>query len=383
MKATADRHVSYHRFPKNKEKLDLWLQAFQLSAEQIKSLSRVCSRHFRGGDAKNGPEPTLGQRFASPIKKNAPRAKRAKLRQESRDYQEAFSSRSVTSTPSVTPTPSLPPSPSPTPTVPPLTVAIGEQLHMDYQVHELPSECVPESQTPRPSAAAAPSEDILFNVALMAKIESLEAENARLKKCLEKSDRKPTPFSVDQIQHDDSLVSFYSGFTSYAIFLAFEFLGPAVNKLNYWGSKIEPRVRQRSMKVNPIDQLLMTLMKLRLNLKVVDLAFRFHLSPAAVSRYITTWICFLYHQLKELDWMPAVEQVAGTLPPSFRGQFQSTYTLIDCSEIILETPSDLHMQSSTWSSYKHHNTAKFIVALRMVMYHLSLHSMWDQSQTLS
>ena len=35
---------------------------------------------------------------------------------------------------------------------------------------------------------------------------------------------------------------------------------------------------------------------------------------------------------------------------------------IDESEIFLETPSDLCMQSSTWSQYKHHNTAKFLVA---------------------
>ena len=71
LKATADRQVAYQR---NKEKLDLWLQAYQLSAEHMKSHSRVCSRHFRGGDPKNGPEPTLGRRFASPTKKDAPRA---------------------------------------------------------------------------------------------------------------------------------------------------------------------------------------------------------------------------------------------------------------------------------------------------------------------
>ena len=28
----------------------------------------------------------------------------------------------------------------------------------------------------------------------------------------------------------------------------------------------------------------------------------------------------------------------------------------------IETPSDLHLQSSTWSNYNHHNTAKFLVA---------------------
>ena len=45
----------------------------------------------------------------------------------------------------------------------------------------------------------------------------------------------------------------------------------------------------------------------------------------------------------------------------FAGHY-STYTIIDGSEIFIETPSDLHMQSLTWSQYKHHNTAKFLVA---------------------
>ena len=60
--------------------------------------------------------------------------------------------------------------------------------------------------------------------------------------------------------------------------------------------------------------------------------------------------------------MPLVEQVAGTLPAVFSEKYSSTYAIIDGSEIFLETPTDLCMQSSTWSNYKHHNTAKFLVA---------------------
>lgn len=36
--------------------------------------------------------------------------------------------------------------------------------------------------------------------------------------------------------------------------------------------------------------------------------------------------------------------------------------LIDVSEMFLKKTCDLRMQSSTWSHYKHHNTAKFFVA---------------------
>ena len=60
--------------------------------------------------------------------------------------------------------------------------------------------------------------------------------------------------------------------------------------------------------------------------------------------------------------MPAVNQVAGTLPHAFREKFATTYAITDGSEVLIETPSDLQMQSSTWSQHKHHNTGKFLVA---------------------
>lgn len=57
-----------------------------------------------------------------------------------------------------------------------------------------------------------------------------------------------------------------------------------------------------------------------------------------------------------------MEQVKGTLPSTYRDKSHTTDAIIDGSEIFIETPSDLQMQSSTWSQYKHHNTAKCLVA---------------------
>lgn len=70
----------------------------------------------------------------------------------------------------------------------------------------------------------------------------------------------------------------------------------------------------------------------------------------------------LYHHIKALDWMPSVEQVAGTFPCEFKETFPTTFVIIDGSEIFIETPTELHMQYSMWSQYKRHNTAKFLVA---------------------
>lgn len=131
----------------------------------------------------------------------------------------------------------------------------------------------------------------------------------------------------------------------------FEFLGPAVTKLTYWGEKRKEGSHHRQRKLDPLNQLFMTLMKLKLKLRSLDLAVRFGIYESLVSRYVITWVCFLYQHLKEIEWMPAVEQVS-TLPPVFREKYPTTFAIIDASEMFIETPSDLHVQSSTWSSYK-------------------------------
>ena len=70
----------------------------------------------------------------------------------------------------------------------------------------------------------------------------------------------------------------------------------------------------------------------------------------------------MYRHFKEIDWILTVEQVFATQPCAFKDKFPTTFAIIDASEIFIETPSDLHLQSSTWSQYKHRNTVKFLVA---------------------
>lgn len=54
------------------------------------------------------------------------------------------------------------------------------------------------------------------------------------------------------------------------------------------------------------------------------------------------------------------DQVAGTLPFSFRERYPTTVSIIDASEVFIQTLSDLMLQSTAWSNYKHHNTMKFL-----------------------
>ena len=129
------------------------------------------------------------------------------------------------------------------------------------------------------------------------------------------------------------------------LFLEFyQFPKHAVDNLHHWGTKPDARKRHHFTKLTPMDQQFMTLVKLWLDLKFVDLLFRFNISLDWFQGIlILRYICFLYHHLKETDWMPSTEQVEGVLPSAFGEKYPSTYCSIDGSEIFMEMPSDLHM----------------------------------------
>ena len=361
-----DPSVSMHRFPAEKTKKQRWLNALGLKDDDVGSYHRVCSRHFPEGDAKShDPQLNLGKRFASPKKRWTGRAKRAKRREAARNlFREAETSATDDPSPG-----SISTNDSEEVKKHPLMVAeVGEQLETDYQLHELPTDDSLSTSTSS-GALSSPfssvsvsdkSTRVLVDKALLSRIELLEAENKELKSKLSKISRKT---SVGDVAGNDDLVKLYTGFTTYSVFLAFyQFLGPSVNELAYRGVSRHAQKRQRQRKLDSLNQLFLTLMKLRLNLRNKDLAFRFGICESLVSRYVTTWICFLYHHLKEVKWMPEVEQVQATLPHSFRQAYSTTFAIIDGSELFIQTPSDLQLQSSTWSSYKHHNTAKFLIA---------------------
>lgn len=348
------KDVSLFRFPADQSRREQWLKALGLKASDITKNSRICSRHFLNGDSAQVPSLDIGKRFASPKKLHSKRSSRSASISPSPVPSIKRRALSMSSSPQISPSSStvdISEADNSDADQESLIASIGEPLLTDYVVHELPD--VEDTYT------LSFSEKEVLNRALLARVEFLEAENQKLKDSA--STTQPKHFRLEDIANDDSLVRFYTGFPSYEIFVAvFDFLGPAVNKLHYWGTDAI-RSGKRNMKLDPKNQFFLTLVRLRLNARVKDLAVRFGISIGLVSRYITTWICFLYHHLKEIEWMPSQEQVAANLPHVFKEKYPSTYAIIDGTEIFIETPSDLQMQSSTWSEYKHHNTSKCLI----------------------
>ena len=55
-------------------------------------------------------------------------------------------------------------------------------------------------------------------------------------------------------------------------------------------------------------------------------------------------------------------QVRQNMPKVFK-KFPKTRTIIDCTEVFIERPTSLLARQETWSNYKSHNTAKYLVCV--------------------
>ena len=60
-------------------------------------------------------------------------------------------------------------------------------------------------------------------------------------------------------------------------------------------------------------------------------------------------------------WFAPKENVHFSKPRRFNGM-SNLRSIIDATEIFIETPKDPKLQTCTYSTYKHHNTAKFLIS---------------------
>ena len=69
-------------------------------------------------------------------------------------------------------------------------------------------------------------------------------------------------------------------------------------------------------------------------------------------------------RLQPLVLWPDREDLRRTMPDCFKVSFSDhVAVIIDCFEVFIERPSNLLARAVTWSTYKHHNTAKFLIGI--------------------
>ena len=116
-------------------------------------------------------------------------------------------------------------------------------------------------------------------------------------------------------------------------------------------------------KLNPEDELFMTLVWLKNAFPLYHLSWLFKIPISTVSRHLISWVNFLYFKLGSIPIWPSKEEILETMPTSFKKTYPNTRCITDCTEFFCQSPSSLNAQSCLYSSYKSHVTYKGLVGI--------------------
>ncbi|EEC18279.1 conserved hypothetical protein [Ixodes scapularis] len=188
----------------------------------------------------------------------------------------------------------------------------------------------------------------------MASIELLEAESRHLMSDLGATREQLSVHRLDEtsFQKDKGMVPFYTGLPSFALLLGlFQLLQGSV------------RHSERNS-LSKFQEMIVFLVRLRLNLPLQDLAYRFQVSQSTITRIVDKWLDAAYLKLPKAVKWPGRDVLRKSMPMAFRRTFGTRVAVIlDCFEVFIDRPSSLHARALTWSSYKHHNTVKYLIGI--------------------
>lgn len=156
-------------------------------------------------------------------------------------------------------------------------------------------------------------------------------------------------FDENDFRNNDDKVRFFTGLTNWEV----------LEKLFLF---VKPNLVGHPS-LTPFQQLIITLMRLRLASSGVELSYHFGIHPSTASRVFSDVIQMLYIRLKFLIVWPEREVLRKTLPMDFRKNCPNCVVILDCFEIYIDRPSDLLARAQSYSSYKHHNTVKYLIGV--------------------
>ena len=196
----------------------------------------------------------------------------------------------------------------------------------------------------------------------------------------------------DTKQKEEKCFKHYTGFKSVENFnKVLKFLVPDTEERNivYWSTKAgrsrridtsmlydsdtystqseddsdpEQEIAVRPRVLSDKNEFLLVLMKLRLGLTNLDLAIRFGLAESTTADILITWLNFLYVRLGTLKTWPHRSVLLSKMPENFKKDYPNNI-IIDATELKVQCPSSLVLQSLSYSNYKSTNTFKSLVGV--------------------
>ncbi|CAI5680122.1 unnamed protein product [Oreochromis niloticus] len=178
-----------------------------------------------------------------------------------------------------------------------------------------------------------------------AEVNRLLEENRKLQ-----SQLKKTELNENFLKDDTEKVRYYTGLPCFVILLA------VFNNVKAF--------LPASQKLTHFQMLLLTLMRLRLDLPVQHLCHLFNISHKTLSSVFTDTIDVLYARLGALVHWPERHCLQATMPPQFIETFGKRVAIIvDCFEIRIERPSNLKARAQTYSHCKGTHTMKYLIGI--------------------
>ncbi|XP_065067591.1 uncharacterized protein LOC135693131 [Rhopilema esculentum] len=214
------------------------------------------------------------------------------------------------------------------------------------------------------------TKDVLFRTKSELETSKRLAKEEMEKVCREMADLqrstmeqlKVSRFGLERFSTDSASIKFYTGFPTYShLKIFFELARRGAEFMKYCYASGERGSRPASRQLQQIDELFLFLVRLKLGLFEQDLADRFQMNISSISRKLTTWANYLYFLLGSKPIWPTRECIQKYMPHGFRRMYPATRVIIDCTEIFVQTPSSLLLQSH--SSYKSNTTMKGLIGI--------------------
>ncbi|CAG2241542.1 uncharacterized protein [Mytilus edulis] len=335
--------IKLHKCPKE-EWYKKWSKLLNRDNYEVNKNTRVCSNHFEYGQPRElAPHPKLhmkGYEITTP---------RRLLMRNTEVHSKPVASKSRKKLSEL---------------VDSENVSLTTNICTDSSTCNISDDIIDENEISKESLSA---EIQFLKIQLAEKDHQLSSAKEKIKDL-----EKKNSFGIISIKHSDNLIRLHTGLASYSLFcwLLDEVSVPASNMKYYKGEDSHETTSYQEnnakkpgpkRKLSLEDELLMTLMKLRLNLNQEFMASLFNVSSSLVSSIITTWISLLALELRPLIHWPTRDQLDQYYPDCY-SKYGKVTAIIDCTEVQTERPSLDSTNSALYSNYKSRHTYKVLVA---------------------
>lgn len=180
---------------------------------------------------------------------------------------------------------------------------------------------------------------------------------------------------IEKILKTDRSCMSYTGFPNrQLLYGCLELINKLCPKIKYWKGEDSARVklyevRPDYLKPGPsrsltkLQEMLLTLVRLRKGFNRDVMSDLFDVSETTAKEVFNTWIFLLDEVCLPLRNWPSQESLWAYQPDGLKKDYPNTSVIIDCAEFFIERPRNPSAQSTTYSSYKSHNTFKCLFGI--------------------